>query len=137
MIGCCRVRASEHSPWQGSTTAQWRALCLRNDGVLHEDANVQVGIKMEFQNHQGRLAVYVGNKTGAPMTSLATQLSPCEPLAIQSQPLANCVNPRAQVNQMLMIECTHAYGEAPQIALRFVVTPTGPVQRRWPATLTT
>jgi len=113
---------------QGRTTAQWRALCLRNDGVLHEDANVQVGIKMEFQNHQGRLAVYVGNKTGAPMTSLATQLSPCEPLAIQSQPLANCVNPRAQVNQMLMIECTHAYGEAPQIALRFVATPAGPVQ---------
>jgi hypothetical protein len=26
-------------------------MCTRNDGVLHEDANVQLGIKMEFSNH--------------------------------------------------------------------------------------
>jgi len=83
---------------------------------------------MEFQNHQGRLAIYIGNKTGAPLTSLAMQLSPCEPLAIQSQPLANSVNPRAQVNQMLIIECNRAYGNVPQLALRFVVSSTGPVQ---------
>ena len=32
---------------------------------------MQVGIKMEFQNHQGRIAVFVGNKTPMPFNNLA------------------------------------------------------------------
>ena len=37
-------------------------------------------------------------------------------------------NDSSKPSFITLIECTHAYGEAPQIALRFVATPAGPVQ---------
>ena len=108
----------------GGMTPQCIALCLRNDGVLHEDANVQIGVKMEFANppagHQGRMALYFGNKTAGPLSSFATQLSPSPGLAIQAAAVPNSVQPRQQAQQMFMMECGAAYGEAPQIAVRFV-----------------
>jgi AP-2 complex subunit alpha len=108
----------------GGMTPQCIALCLRNDGVLHEDANMQIGVKMEFANppaaHQGRMALYFGNKTAEPFSSFATQLSPSPGLAIQAAAVPNTMQPRAQGQQMLMMECGAAYGEAPQIAVRFV-----------------
>jgi AP-2 complex subunit alpha len=96
--------------------------------VLHEDANVQVGVKMEFSKHQGKMAIYFGNKTAGPFGSFATQLSPSSALAIQASQVANAVNPRAQVQQMFMIECGAAYGDAPQIAVRFIPAGGAPVQ---------
>jgi AP-2 complex subunit alpha len=51
----------------GAPTPQWIALCMRNDGVLFEDATVQIGVKMDFQGHQGRLGLFFGNKTQAPL----------------------------------------------------------------------
>ena len=108
-------------------TPQWHALTMRNDGVLHEDAAVQIGIKMEFSGHQGRMALYFGNKMAAPMAQLATQLSPCPALRIQSQPLAPMVQPRAQQQQLFQIECDGPYGDGPQVAVRFMGA-NGPVQ---------
>jgi len=51
----------------GAPTPLWIALCMRNHGVLFEDATVQIGVKMEFQGHQGRLGLFFGNKTQAPL----------------------------------------------------------------------
>eukprot|EP00965_Chrysotila_dentata_P220960 6192106-Pleurochrysis_carterae.AAC.2 len=94
------------------------ALCLRNDGVLFEDATLQIGIKMEFNGHQGRMAVYFGNKCPAPLMSFGTQLSPCAALAIQASPVAATLNPRSQQQLLLNIECLDAFGEGPQLAVR-------------------
>jgi len=111
----------------GGSSAQWTALCVRNDGVLHEDANVQIGTKMEFQLHQGRLAIFIGNKASVPLTSLSTQFSPQPALALQPSPLAGEVAPRQQQQQMILVECGGPYGDPPQIAIRFV-GPSGPTQ---------
>uniref|UniRef100_A0A7S4F9F0 AP-2 complex subunit alpha n=1 Tax=Chrysotila carterae TaxID=13221 RepID=A0A7S4F9F0_CHRCT len=99
---------------------QYMALCLRNDGVLFEDATLQIGIKMEFNGHQGRMAVYFGNKCPAPLMSFGTQLSPCAALAIQASPVAATLNPRSQQQLLLNIECLDAFGEGPQLAVRFM-----------------
>ncbi|KAL1523477.1 hypothetical protein AB1Y20_018415 [Prymnesium parvum] len=118
----------------GGPTPQFTALCLRNDGVLHEDANLQIGIKMEFQGHQGRLALYFGNKTTAPLVSVATQYSPSPALNVVTSPLPAMVNPRAQAQQMLNLECLGPYGEPIQLALRFS-TASGPQQLMLPLPL--
>lgn len=103
----------------GGQSPQFTSLCLRNEGVLHEDATLQIGVKMEFQGHQGRLALYFGNKTAAPLVSVATQYSPSPALNVSSSPMPAMVNPRAQAQQMLNVECLAPYGEPVQIALRF------------------
>jgi len=82
---------------------------------------------MEFQGHQGRVAIFFGNKSPAPLTSLGTQVEQTSTLAVQSAPLASTLNPRTQLQQQLMVECLEAYGEPPQIQVRFV-GPTGPTQ---------
>jgi AP-2 complex subunit alpha len=103
----------------GAPTPQYLVLCVRNDGVLHEDANVQVGVKMEFQGPRGRLALYIGNKSISPFMNVATQLSSVAGLQIQLSPLAGTIQPRAQSQQLFNIECTGPFGEAPQLQLRF------------------
>lgn len=44
------------------------------EGVLYEDVQIQIGIKSRFHGHIGQIAVYIGNKISAPLTSFtATQ----------------------------------------------------------------
>ncbi|KAI0756979.1 Adaptor protein complex AP-2 alpha subunit [Daedaleopsis nitida] len=44
------------------------------EGVLYEDVQVQIGIKSRYQGPLGQVAVYVGNKMSAPLTSFTTTL---------------------------------------------------------------
>ncbi|KAK2461914.1 hypothetical protein APHAL10511_006377 [Amanita phalloides] len=43
------------------------------EGILYEDVQIQVGIKSRYQGHLGQLAVYVGNKVPASLTSFTTK----------------------------------------------------------------
>jgi AP-2 complex subunit alpha len=111
-----------------TNAAQLAALCLRDEGVLHEDDAVQIGVKMEFQAHQGRLAVFIGNKSGTtPLSDVSSQISAQPALALQPSPLASVVGPRQQQSQVILIQCGGAYGEPPQIMIKFT-GPAGPVQ---------
>jgi AP-2 complex subunit alpha len=38
---------------------------LKNSGVLHEDENLQIGIKMEFRERLGRVQLFYGNKSSS------------------------------------------------------------------------
>merc|ERR1712072_923215 len=87
---------------------------------LHEDDTVQIGVKMEFSGPMGRLALYFGNKTPMPLLQLSTQVAPCSALAIQSSALATELQPRTQQQQLFQVECLAPFGDAPQIAVRFV-----------------
>ena len=79
----------------------------------------KVGVKMEFRGHQGRLAVYLGNKTVAALTAISTEVSPCSALALDSSAVTSTVQPGAQTQQLFNVECTAFYGEAPQLSLQF------------------
>ena len=74
---------------------------------------------MEFRGHQGRLAVYLGNKTVAALTAISTEVSPCSALALESSAVTSTVQPGAQTQQLFNVECTAFYGEAPQLSLQF------------------
>ena len=38
---------------------------LKNSGVLYEDENLQIGIKMEFRERLGRIQLFYGNKSSS------------------------------------------------------------------------
>ena len=113
-----RRRAAARAPAAsvGASSPQYRALCVRNDGVLYEDATIQVGVKMEFQAHQGRIGLFFGNKGGAPLSGVATKFSECAGLALQPNALAPVIGPRAQQTQMVMVQCGGPYAEPPTVS---------------------
>jgi len=104
------------------------ALAVSNQGVLHEDATVQVGVKMEFQNHQGRIAIFMGNKTNASFTNLQIQFSPQPALQLQPGPLASACAPRQQQSQVILVQCVAPFGEPPPQTKISFDGPGGPVQ---------
>ena len=111
-----------------SNPAPANSLYLRNEGVLHEDEVVQIGIKMEFQAHQGRLAMFIGNKSGTTsLTNVSTHFSAQPALLLQPSPLAATVGARQQQSQVVLLQCVGAYGEPPKATVQFV-GPTGPTQ---------
>jgi hypothetical protein len=58
---------------------------------------VQIGLKTEFQRGMGRLVVFYGNSTNAPITQFTTIISPVNYLSIQIQEIASFIRPMTQV----------------------------------------
>nr|KAJ0225599.1 hypothetical protein LSAT_V11C100032190 [Lactuca sativa] len=54
----------------GDIAERFHALCLKDSGVLYEDHYVQICIKAEWRNHQGRLVLLLGNKNTGPLDSV-------------------------------------------------------------------
>jgi AP-2 complex subunit alpha len=67
----------------GANVDRWfEKLTYTNEGVLYEDVQIQVGIKSRYQGHIGQLAVYMGNKVSAPLTSFTTKVDVDDPEAL-------------------------------------------------------
>ncbi|XP_052625796.1 AP-2 complex subunit alpha-1-like [Lactuca sativa] len=60
----------------GDTAERFHALCLKDSGVLYEDPYVQIGIKADWRGHQGRLVIFLGNKTTSSLTSVQAVVLP-------------------------------------------------------------
>ena len=119
--------AAPAAPAAGGSSAALSALAVRNDGVLHEDGVVQIGVKMEFQAHQGRLALFFGNKAAAPLNNVSTSFSPQPALQLQPGPLAATIGPRQQQSQVILVQCGGGYADPPQVKVSFD-GPAGPTQ---------
>ncbi|XP_071707701.1 AP-2 complex subunit alpha-1-like [Rutidosis leptorrhynchoides] len=81
----------------GDIAERFHALCLKDSGVLYEDPYVQIGIKADWRGHQGRLVLFLGNKTTSSLDSVqAIILSPSH-LKLEISLVPEIVPPRAQV----------------------------------------
>lgn len=69
-------------------------LVLTPQGILFEDAHVQVTFRHAYQQHQARLAIYIKNKTGAPFSNAKADIPQISYLKVTTtQPLAAAVQP--------------------------------------------
>ncbi|KAG5463074.1 MAG: Coatomer/clathrin adaptor appendage, Ig-like subdomain-containing protein, partial [Olpidium bornovanus] len=115
----------------------YEKLVYMADGVLFEDDVLQIGLKSEYQNNVGRLAMYFGNKTQSQLQnfSVATQVPP-EVAVSTAMALASTIAPVTQVQQLFNIECRRQFS-AP-VLIRVAFTSTGGPQSfvlRAPVTL--
>ena len=70
-------------PAVGPNIDKWyEKLMLGAEGVLYEDTQIQVGIKSRYQGHMGQVAVYLGNKVTAPLTSFTATVHVPDPEAL-------------------------------------------------------
>ncbi|KAG0627347.1 hypothetical protein M758_2G193500 [Ceratodon purpureus] len=92
--------------------AEWfKELSMKDSGVLYEDPYVQIGLKAEWRNAQGRMVLFVGNKHTGPLTNLRSSILPPPHLRMQSAAVPNTIPPRAQVQVPVDVACIRASRE--------------------------
>ncbi|KAL0087458.1 adaptin N terminal region-domain-containing protein [Phycomyces blakesleeanus] len=94
-----------------------RLQCFK-EGVLYEDGQIQLSIKTEYHGSQGRIGLYISNKTPFPMTNVFLQIPPHAQLNIQPQQpedTSNTIGPQSQTQRLIQVECVDVYSSAPDL----------------------
>ena len=124
----------------GANVDRWfEKLTYSNEGVLYEDVQIQVGIKSRYQGHIGQLAVYMGNKVSAPLTSFTTKVDVDDPEALSvtfAKMPATIVAPRSQSQQILHVECKKAFTTPPIMTISFLAGSHQTIALRLPVVIT-
>jgi len=108
----------------GPEIDQWfEKLTYSPEGVLYEDVQIQVGIKSRYQGHLGQLAVYVGNKFSAPLTSFTTTINVHDPEALSltfAKMPQTTIAARSQIQLLLHAECKRIFNVPPILDISFL-----------------
>lgn len=101
-----------------------RSLVTKNQGILFENDILQVAVKAEFRQNLGRVAISYTNKTPFQLQCFVAAMS-CgtfltTKLNVQARPIETSLDPGAQVQQMLNIECVQEFAELPALILQFL-----------------
>ncbi|KAJ3123585.1 hypothetical protein HK100_011548 [Physocladia obscura] len=77
------------------------------NGLLHRDANLEIGLKTEYREHIGRIAIFFGNRSSHAITSLAAEIQadPKQVRVTLLQPLPSIIPPGTQLHQIYKVEC--------------------------------
>ena len=99
-------------------------LLTQPEGILYEDAQIQVGLRTEYRAELGCLILYFTNRSqSAPLTSFTISLNNPSPSAlkpdIKTLPDTR-VAPGAQAMCMIMIECRQIFTAAPTIRISWL-----------------
>ncbi|PAA91616.1 hypothetical protein BOX15_Mlig019203g2, partial [Macrostomum lignano] len=103
----------------------WHKFVCKNSGVLYENDILQVGVKCDYQQSSGRIVVYYGNKTPAPLAQFASVInlpdsSLTNQLGIQVKPVGDRVGASEQVNEVITVDCMAEFFACPLLNIRFV-----------------
>jgi AP-2 complex subunit alpha len=124
----------------GTDVDRWfEKLTYTDVNVLYEDVQIQVGIKSRYQGHIGQLAVYMGNKISAPLTSFTTKVDVDDPEALSitfAKMPASMVAPRSQSQQILHVECKKAFSTPPIMTISFLAGSHQTIALRLPVVIT-
>jgi AP-2 complex subunit alpha len=124
----------------GPNVDRWfEKLTYQPDGVLYEDVQIQIGVKSRFQGHLGQLALYIGNKVAAPMTSVTTTVrsGDASALAVSFAKMPpSTIAPHTQVQLQLQVECKRPFAAPPTLTVSFLAGSHQDVTLRLPVVLT-
>ena len=108
-------------------TPEWEVgynrLYFQDEGVLFEDAQIQVGLRSEFRGHMGVVKIYMTNKASYPIGSLTTTLDnrAGSQLKIDSKNLPEPHVPASgQTQQTLFFESQGPFVDAPTIRISYL-----------------
>ncbi|KAL4587086.1 hypothetical protein LXL04_011736 [Taraxacum kok-saghyz] len=87
----------------GDIAERFNALCVKDSGVLYEDPYAHIGIKADWRAHQGRVIIFLGNKTTSSLASVQEVILPPSHLKLELSSVPEIIPPRAQVENKLRI----------------------------------
>ncbi|GAA6059163.1 hypothetical protein JCM10212_005508 [Sporobolomyces blumeae] len=98
-------------------------LVYNSDGVLFEDAQLQVGVKCEFHGHLGRVAIYFGNKLPVALESFTATIDVDDPdaLAVTLPKIPSPhVSALSQIQQLVHVECRSHFSTPPILNISYL-----------------
>lgn len=98
-------------------------LMLQPEGVLYEDAQIQVGMRSEYRNEVGCIIMYFMNKSSAPVQSFTTTLDnrSSDQLKPDVKGLPDTtVHAGAQTQQMIMFEAKGVFSRQPTMRISYM-----------------
>ncbi|KAG6842206.1 hypothetical protein C0991_000176 [Blastosporella zonata] len=124
----------------GPNVDQWfDKLTYSAEGVLYEDDQVQIGVKSRYQGHLGQLAIYIGNKVSAPLTSFTTaiHLDDSDALSVTFAKMPpSIIGPRTQTQQLLHVECKQMFSIPPILTVSYLAGSHQAISIRLPIVVT-
>ena len=124
----------------GPSVDRWyNKLTYSAEGVLYEDVQIQIGIKSKFQGHLGQLAIYMGNKVSAPLTSFTTTINVTDQDAISAsfaKISPSTIASRTQTQQLLHVECKKVFTSPPVLTMSFLAGSHQTITVRLPIVIT-
>ena len=103
-----------------------KKLRASDNGLLYEDAYLQIGVKSQWRGRQGRVMFYLGNKTDADLSGLRLSVSPPAGLHARLAPAPAIVGAKKQVQVLLELAAERGYAELPTLALAYRATASVP-----------
>ncbi|XP_030845239.1 AP-2 complex subunit alpha-2 isoform X3 [Strongylocentrotus purpuratus] len=101
----------------------FRKFICKNNGVLYESDQMQIGVKSEFQTYMGRLGLFYGNKTSYQFANFVTSINKPPSLEgklnITMDTVPTTVDGGAQVQQVINLECLDDFDEAPTLSIQY------------------
>lgn len=101
----------------------YNRLLLQPEGILYEDAQIQIGLRSEYRAEVGCVILHFTNKSSAPIQSLTTTLDNKYPdqLKVDNKTLPETtVQAGAQSQQMTMFETRGIFPESPTIRISYM-----------------
>jgi AP-2 complex subunit alpha len=101
----------------------YNRLLLRDEGILYEDAQVQIGLRSEYRGQMGCVILYFTNKSSSAVGSFTTTLDnqSSEQLKIDTKSLPDsAIQPQAQAQQMIMFEAKSVFTIPPTIRISYL-----------------
>jgi AP-2 complex subunit alpha len=98
-------------------------LLLRTEGVLYEDAQIQIGLRTEYRGQLGCLIFYFTNRSPFPMDSFTTTLdnTAAESLKTDIKGLPDTViAPEGQTQQTIMFEAKNVFADPPTFRISYL-----------------
>lgn len=114
-------------------------LTYSSEGVLYEDVQIQIGIKSRYHGHMGQVAVYIGNKISAQLTSFTATLhvEETDALSVSFAKIApSIIAPRTQTQQLVHVECKKPFTEPPVLSVSFLAGSHQTIAVRLPIVMT-
>jgi hypothetical protein len=106
--------------------SQWlQRLCIAPSGVLYEDANLQIGVKMVESGASCQLGLYFGNKAGESLLDLVLAVPPSPALALALNDVPHSLDPKRQMLVQLEATCLAPFRQPPQLQLGYRLASTG------------
>jgi AP-2 complex subunit alpha len=101
----------------------YNRLLLKAEGVLYEDAQIQIGLRTEYRGQLGCVIFYFSNKSSFPMGSFTTTLDnrSSDNLKTDIKGLPDTViPPDGQTHQTIMFEAKNVFTEAPTFRISYL-----------------
>jgi len=101
----------------------FRRLCYTTEGVLYEDAQLQIGVKSEYHGNLGRIALYFGNKITVTFSSFTVTVKSQAPDALAtSMPkiTSTTLGGMKQLQQLIQLECKDHFTDPPVLQVSYL-----------------